>query len=159
MREFSDVSPVLVLILLVNVITVYSLVLRLEHETKTLETDTLVGVVVSTRLLEALHTNFSLTRQYALSENATDRSDLESQLQASGREVEERQSQYRGTVSRAEDRQNFDGLIKATGPYFSAQRKVLDMGRNGKTTEARQAVSVKLFPLFLQVKKTVRNHY
>jgi methyl-accepting chemotaxis protein WspA len=147
---------VLTLILLVTGVIVYSLLARLQQEAKNLETDSYAGVVASARLMTAIGTNFSLAGQYVLAENAADRSEMENQLQASGRELDESLSQYRRTVFRPEDRQNSENLTGVLGPFLSAQREVVDLGRNGRANEARRVLSTKLFSSFQQVKKIIQ---
>ena len=146
----------LTLVLLVKATINYIVLTHIEGETKSLQTDSISGLFVSTQLMDLLNESYRLNADFVLARDAATRSHVEQQIQDNLRAIESTENSYKSTIFRGEDRQNFQNFTYLLHKYLSGQQQILDAGQTGTFSELVELAKTKTITQFKEACTALR---
>ncbi|HSW13049.1 MAG TPA: methyl-accepting chemotaxis protein [Solimonas sp.] len=139
-RTIGSFAVVLLLMIAVGLLAFWDLS-RIEREAEAIQSDSLPGLYYSTQLMTAWQENYALTEAHVLEEERAALERLEAQLRVDADRLRELDRQYEASITRDEDRQNFQAFQATQEGYRQAQQEVLKHGGvDGVDAAARTAL-------------------
>jgi methyl-accepting chemotaxis protein WspA len=140
---------VILALMTVTATIAYTRLARIEQLTNGIETDILPRLNSSNQIMVERMANYSLTQEYVLETDVSNRTNLHAAILASRAYMATLVEQYSGLIRTQTGRELFESFKSAQALYTSAQDEVLAAGLDPKSREKIvESISAQLYPEF-----------